>query len=148
MIELHPRYVVDATQRAFYSSNISTYGGFGMSEIRESYSVDDHFVGKDPSVRKLYDRLISLLRKLGPIQEEARKTSIHLVNVSALAGVEVRKDYMLLNIKSDHKIRNPRTEKTEQISAKRFHHKVKVSSLGDLDNDLQAWLRGAYELSR
>ncbi len=119
-----------------------------MNPVHESYSVNDHFVGKDPSVRKLYDRLISILRKLGPIREEAKKTSIHLVNVSALAGVEVRKDYLLLNLKSDHKIKSPRIAKTEQISARRFHHKVKVTSLGDLDDELQQWLKEAYELSR
>ncbi len=119
-----------------------------MNKVPDSYSVNDHFVSKDPSVKKLYDRLISVLRKLGPIREEAKKTSIHLVNVSALAGVEVRKDYLLLNLKSDHKIKSPRIEKSEQISARRFHHKVKISSLGDFDNELQEWLGEAYELSR
>ncbi len=119
-----------------------------MNQIPESYSVNDHFIGKNPSVQKLYDRLVSVLRKLGQIHEEAKKSSIHLVNVSALVGVEVRKDYLLLNIKSDHKIKSPRILKTEQISARRFHHQVKVASSSDLDGELQEWLREAYELSR
>ncbi len=115
--------------------------------MKESYSVSDHFVNKDPSVRVLYDELISLLRTIGPVQEDPKKTSIHLNRKSALAGVETRKDSLLLNIKSDHPIQSPRIEKTEQISAKRFHHKVRISSPEDLNEELKTWLEEAYALS-
>jgi len=112
-----------------------------------SYSVDDHFVGKDPSVRKLYDKLLSSTRRLGAIREEPKKTSIHIVNATALAGVEVRKNYILLNIKSDHPIESPHVEKSEKISARRYHHKLKLSSASEVDEELQGWLNGAYDLS-
>jgi len=112
-----------------------------------TYSVSDHFVNKDPSVRALYDQLISLLRTFGPVQEDPKKTSIHLNRKSALAGVEARRDGLLLNIKSDHPIQSPRIEKSEQISSKRFHYKVRISSPNDLDEELKAWLEEAYILS-
>jgi uncharacterized protein DUF5655 len=110
-------------------------------------SVKDHFVNKEPSVRALYDQLLSILQTFGPVAEDPKKTSIHLNRKSALAGVETRKDYLLLNIKSDHQITSPRIEKAEQISAKRFHHKVRISSPKDLDDELKSWLREAYLLS-
>ena len=113
----------------------------------ETYSVSDHFTNKDLSVRTLYDQLVSLLRTFGPIQEDPKKTSIHLNRKSALAGVETRKDCLLLNIKSDHKIMSPRIEKAEQISSKRFHHKVRISSPKDFDAELKTWLKEAYVLS-
>ena len=115
--------------------------------MTETYSVKDHFVNKDPSVRTLYDQLLSMLQALGPVTEDPKKTSIHLNRKSALAGVETRKDGLLLNIKSDHPIQSPRIEKAEQISAKRFHHKVRISSPGDLDEELNSWLKEAYLLS-
>ena len=115
--------------------------------MTETYSVKDHFVNKDPSVRALYDQLLSMLLALGPITEDPKKTSIHLNRKSALAGVETRKDGLLLNIKADHQIKSPRIEKAEQISAKRFHHKVRISSPKDLDEELKAWLKEAYLLS-
>ena len=110
-------------------------------------SVKDHFVNKDPSVRTLYDQLLSILQTFGPVAEDPKKTSIHLNRKSALAGVETRKDYLLLNIKSDHQIQSPRIEKAERISAKRFHHKVRISSPKDLDEELKIWLKEAYLLS-
>ena len=113
----------------------------------ETYSVNDHFVNKDPAVRALYDQLVALLQTFGPIVEDPKKTSIHLNRNSALAGVETRKDYLLLNIKSNHAIKNPRVVKAEQVSAKRFHHKVRISSPGDFDEELKTWLEEAYILS-
>ncbi len=112
-----------------------------------TYSVNDHFVNKDPSVKTLYDQLVSLVRTFGPVGEDPKKTSIRLNRKSALAGVETRKDCILLNIKSDHKIKSPRIEKVEQISSKRFHHKVRISSPKDFDGDLKTWLKEAYILS-
>jgi hypothetical protein len=105
-------------------------------------------VNKDPSVRALYDQLISLLRTFGPVEEDPKKTSIHLNRKSALAGVETRKNSLLLNIKSDHKIKSPRVEKVEQISSKRFYHKVRVDSPKDLDEELKSWLKEGYLLSK
>ena len=115
--------------------------------MTETYSVSDHFVNKDPSVRALYDQLVSLLRTFGPIEEDPKKTSIHLNRKSALAGVETRKNYLLLNMKSDHPIKSPRVEKAEQVSSKRFHHKVRIFSPNDFDEELKTWLKDAYELS-
>ena len=115
--------------------------------MAETYSVNDHFVNKDPAVRALYDQLVSLLRTFGSIEEDPKKTSIHLNRKSALAGVETRKNYLLLNIKSDHAIKSPRIEKAEQVSAKRFHHKVRISSPKDFDEELRTWLEEAYLLS-
>jgi hypothetical protein len=115
--------------------------------MRETPSVNDHFVNKDPAVRTLYDQLVLLLRTFGPIEEDPKKTSIHLNRQSALAGVETRKDCLLLNIKSDHAIKSPRIEKAEQVSTKRFHHKVRISSPMDFDEELKNWLKEAYGLS-
>jgi hypothetical protein len=115
--------------------------------MTETYSVNEHFANKDPAVRALYDQLVSLLRTFGPIEEDPKKTSIHLNRKSALAGVETRKNYLVLNIKSDRALKSPRIQKAEQISAKRFHHKVRISSPSDFDEELQTWLREAYLLS-
>jgi hypothetical protein len=113
----------------------------------ENFSMDSHFDGKEPSVRALYDHMIAFLRKFGKVIEEPKKTSIHLVNVTAFAGVQTRGAYILLNIKADHKIESPRIHKGEQISARRFHHRVKISSLSEIDNELLGWLHEAYEMS-
>jgi hypothetical protein len=112
-----------------------------------TYSVKDHFRDKDKSLRTLYDQLLSTLREFGPVSQEAKKTSIHLVNHSALAGVRVRKEYLLLNFKSDRKLKSKRLQKSEQLSSRRYHHELKLESQDDFDAELKGWLQEAYDLS-
>jgi len=110
-------------------------------------SIDDRFVNKDPSVRAIYDHLLKTLHTISPVEQDPRKTSIHINRKSALVGVETRKDYLLLTIKADQKIDNLRIEKFEQVSAHRFHHKVRITALKDNDAELKTWLNDAYRLA-
>ena len=118
-----------------------------MSKSKNGISTRSHFEGKDLVVRKIYDQVVKAIRQMGPVTEEPKKTSIHLVNATALAGVATRKAYLILTIKSDHKLTSPRVHKTEQVSAKRFHHEVKLTSPEDVDAELIGWLKAAYVLS-
>ena len=118
------------------------------SRIREvnMTTVHEHFDGK-PELRKIYDRLVSLAEKFGPVEQDPKKTSIHLNRKTAFAGVAVRKAHIVLTIKSDQSIASPRIFKFQQTSAKRFHHEIKLTTLKDLDAELRAWLQAAYDLS-
>jgi hypothetical protein len=111
------------------------------------FTVKSHFEGKDPAVRHIYDRLLKAAGRFGPVMEEPKKTSIHLVKKTAFAGVATRKSAIVLTIKSDRKIPSPRIHKSEQTSANRFHHEVKLTSPTDVDSDLVKWLKDAYTLS-
>ncbi len=115
--------------------------------MAESVSVAQHFEGKDQIVKSIYDRILRESRKFGPVVEEPKKTSIHLVNKSAFAGVTTRKSALILNIKSAAPIKHTRFKKSEQVSASRFHQEVKLIALADVDSLLIGWLREAYELS-
>lgn len=115
--------------------------------MNTEFTVKNHFEGKDPVVRKIYDQLTKSLKKFGPISEDPKKTSIHLVNATALAGVATRKAHLVLTIKSDRKLNSPRIHKMEQTSAKRFHHEVKLTSPAEVDDELIGWLQEAYALS-
>ena len=118
-----------------------------MGKVTDGFSVKSHFEGKDAAVRQIYDRLLKATGKFGPVAEEPKKTSIHLMNKTAFAGVATRKSAMVLTIKSDRKLSSPRIHKSEQTSANRFHHEVKLTSPAEVDAELVKWLRDAYALS-
>lgn len=117
------------------------------TEFTKKFTIDSHFAGKDPVVRQIYDCLVDRLGEIGTVVVEPKKTSIHLNNVSALAGVATRKSYLLLNIKSAQKLDSSRFHKAEKLSASRYHQEVKLEKVADVDDELMAWLRAAYELS-
>jgi hypothetical protein len=110
-------------------------------------TVNAHFENRDAVVRQIYDRLLKSARTFGPVVEDPKKTSIHLVNRTAFAGVATRKSAIVLTIKADSDISSPRIHRSEQASARRFHHEVKLTSPADVDSELIGWLKHAYTLS-
>lgn len=119
----------------------------GVASVSVKFAVDDHTRGRDPMVAETYAALIETAKKLGPVREEAKKTSIHLVRKTAFAGVATRKSSLLLTLKSARDIKSPRISKHEQVSAGRWHLEVRLSSPSDVDAEIAGWLKTAYELS-
>lgn len=99
-------------------------------------NVNEHFIGKPDEIKAIYDRFVEMAEEFGPVEQDPKKTSIHLNRATAFAGVAVRTGHIVLTIKSDRPIKSCRVFKSEQTSAKRFHHKIKLSSMEDLDADL------------
>jgi hypothetical protein len=114
-----------------------------MREMR----VESHFATKDPAVQATYRRLLQAARRLGPVTEEAKKTSIHLLRRTAFAGVATRRSSLILTLKSAAEIRSPRIEKRLQTSAHRWHFEVRLKQPADVDRELVAWLEAAYALA-
>ena len=110
-------------------------------------SVESHFAKRDPTVQATYQRLIDAARAFGPVTEEAKKTSIHLVRHTAFAGIATRRSWLILTLKSAADIRSPRIQKREQASANRWHLEIRLDKPAHVDRQLTMWLRAAYELA-
>jgi hypothetical protein len=110
-------------------------------------TVGKHFDKADPVVRKCYERILGVARKLGDFEEDPKRTSIHLVRDTAFAGIATRKQALILTIKSDAEIKSPRVKKSEKTSAKRWHIEVRVDKPSDIDTEIAGWLENAYALS-
>ena len=111
------------------------------------FSISQHFENKDLVVKSIYDRILKASRGFGRVTEEPKKTSIHLVNKSAFAGIATRKNALILNIKSSAPIKHERIAKSEQLSVTRFHQEVKLTSPDEVDRVLIGWLKHAYDIS-
>jgi hypothetical protein len=109
--------------------------------------VESHFAKSAPEVLATYRRLLEAARALGPVVEEPKKTSIHLVARTAFAGVATRRSSLILTLKSAKDIRNPRVAKREQTSAHRWHVDIRLERPSDVDRQLTTWLNAAYELA-
>ena len=118
-----------------------------MKKPNGEFTVTSHFQNKDKVVREIYECLLRKVEQCGTVSEDAKKTSIHLVNRTAFAGVATRKGAINLTIKGDRALSSSRVTKSEQVSAHRFHHEVKLTSPADIDSQLIGWLREAYKLS-
>ena len=105
------------------------------------------FAKSDAEVLQTYRRILQAVRALGPVAEEPKKTSIHLVARTAFAGVATRRSTLILTLKSAKDIRSPRIEKREQVSAHRWHVEIRLLKPSDVDRQLTTWLSAAYNLA-
>jgi len=111
------------------------------------HTVKEHFENRAPEVKATYAAILNAAKKLGPVKEEAKKTSIHLVRRTAFAGVATRKTALILTLKSDSDVANKRIKKREQASAHRWHLEIKLEQPKQVDHELLGWLEKAYELA-
>ena len=100
-----------------------------------------------PEINDLYRGLIAEVNKFGKITVEEKKTSFHIKSGAAFAGVHPRKHYFILNIVSAAPIKSVRVVEQEQVSAHRFHNRVKIEKAKELDKELLGWLKEAYTLT-
>jgi hypothetical protein len=111
-------------------------------------TVAAHFTGKAPIVRQIYDRLIDTAARLGPVRQDAKKTSIHLMRRTAFAGIATRRDGIVLTLKSRSDIRSRRIVKREQASPTRWYLNVKLTAPQQVDDQVAGWLASAFEIAR
>ena len=113
-----------------------------------NYTELDHLKDKAAVVTAIYEKLINELQKFGSLKIEPKKTSIHLGNRFGFAGVYTRKNYINLEVHLNYKLQSKRVGKIEQASPNRFHHTIKLTSEKDIDKELLAWLKEAWELKK
>jgi len=111
------------------------------------HTVKEHFESRSPVVRDIYDTIVSCSREFGPVKEDPKKTSIHLNRRSAFAGIQTRKEFLILTVKSTTDIDDARITKHEQASSNRWHHEIRMVSVGDVDSKVLDWLQASYEIS-
>lgn len=111
------------------------------------HTVQAHFDNCAPAVKSSYVAILNAAKKFGPVREDPKKTSIHLVRKTAFAGIATRKESLILTLKSDSDVQSERIFRREQASANRWHLEVKIEGRQQIDRELLGWLKKAYELS-
>jgi len=110
-------------------------------------TVQAHFDGRSAIVREIYNRILKVSHNFGPVIEDPKKTSIHLNNRAAFAGIQTRRESLVLTLKSTENIDSDRFAKREQASANRWYLDLKILSPEEIDDELIEWLNASYQLS-
>jgi len=122
-----------------------------MKTAQEAREVEAFF-SADPYVVPLYKALESLLFALGEVTCKVQKTQISFSSGKGFAYVwlpihKVKgrpEHYFVLSFSLNHQITNPRiVEAVEPYPGRWMHHLI-LSAPEDLDEELMAWLREAY----
>jgi hypothetical protein len=104
------------------------------------------FKSYPPEIWALYDDLLVILKSIGPYKAEVKKTSIHLVNRKAFAGVHPKKSYLGINLVLSRPKTDPPAHKVEQVSKNRFHHFFQITSASQMGKEFKALIKEAYHI--
>jgi Domain of unknown function (DUF5655) len=110
----------------------------------EIKGLEEHFRGRDPELRELFDELVRRLRKLGPIGIDPVKTSINLTARHHFGAVTVRGNFLRLGFLSEKRIADARIVHVERLGPEKFGHSVVLETIEDLDDVVMGWLASAY----
>ena len=108
------------------------------------YRVADHFKGKDPLVRQLFNRFRELVRKCGPVTMYAQKTAIVFQTRVRFAGAVPRKHWLDCGLWLKRKVENPRFRRIESPTPRDHVHHLRLTELAQVDEELAALVREAY----
>lgn len=109
-------------------------------------ALDEHFRGRDPELRGIFDELVRRLRRLGPIKVDPVKTSINLTARHHLGAVAVRGSFLRLGFLAEKRIEDARIVHFARLGPAKFGHSVILESIEDLDPVVMGWLAAAYRL--
>jgi Domain of unknown function (DUF5655) len=111
------------------------------------HTVDEHFTGKPPATRELFDAYVGFVRRIGDFVVDPGKTRIAFQNRARFAGVRrVRRDGLVIGFWLKRPIASPRFLRVEHIPPGDWVYSLLLRSPEELDPELETWLREAYRV--
>ncbi len=115
--------------------------------MARSNGVSLHFERSSANVWATYRAIVLAAKQLGPVHEDPKNTSIHLVRKTAFGGVAVQKAALVLTLKAANDIRSKRVRRRERVSKNRWHLEIRLERPEEVDAEVREWLQEAYSLA-
>jgi hypothetical protein len=112
-----------------------------------SHTIEAFMEGKGPIAWSFWDRLREMVGRCGPYSIVANKTGLGFMVRVRFAGISaVSEKGMSLNFWLKERIESPRFRKVDYYGHRDWVYFLRVTSLDDLDNEIQSWLCQAYQV--
>ena len=105
-----------------------------------------HFSGKPPEIRTLFDRVLAVIRKIGPVRVLPEKTRIAFQVRMSFAQVTPKSQWLDGHLVLARRFEHPRFRHIQTISLRNHVHSFRITSPRDIDAEFTSWLAEAYEV--
>ena len=112
------------------------------------YALASHFEGESPAVRTIFDKLLHVARKNGPITVLPEKTRIAFQVRMSFAAFVVRRNWVDGHVVLARRVENRRFRRIETFSPRNHLHAFRFESVDEVDAEVSAWLTEAYQVGR
>jgi hypothetical protein len=104
------------------------------------------FQGKPPAVRQLFERFRALVEACGPVTPVVYRDKVGYMVRVRFAAATPRKQWLEVGFWLRRRLESPRIDRIETLSPNVHIHRMRVTTLAELDAELDEWLRESYEI--
>jgi Domain of unknown function (DUF5655) len=112
------------------------------------YELRSHFENKSPVVRAIFDKMLRVARKNGPITVLPEKTRIALQVRMSFAAFVIRRNWVDGHVVLARRLENPRFRRIETFSPRNHLHAFRFGGVEEVDDEVSSWLAEAYQVGR
>ncbi len=138
--EQKPLWVCPRCGHRFVSRNIWHSCG--------QYDLADHFEGKNPQLKALFDQLVAAAQDCGPVTVYAQKTRIVFMVRVRFGGVITRKNWLYFSLWLTRRVEHPQLHKVEVFGPRSFGLRFRLGHPDEIDDALRALICEAYAVGR
>ena len=110
------------------------------------YKLAPHFKGKPAKVRAIFDRLLAVAKKSGPVIVLPEKTRIAFQVRMSFAAFVVRRNWIDGHVILARQLEHPRFRRIETFSPRNVLHAFRIESVQEIDDEVAAWFAEAYRV--
>jgi Domain of unknown function (DUF5655) len=108
--------------------------------------LDRHFDSCAPEVRATFDRMVDVVRDIGPFTVLPEKTRIAFHGRMTFAAVMPRRNWLNGHLVLDRRIEAARFTRIETYSPRNIVHAFRLDSPAHVDDEFAGWLEAAYRV--
>jgi hypothetical protein len=108
--------------------------------------LDRHLAGRDPEVVAIFERLVELAERNGPVTVLPEKTRIAFQVRMSFAAFSLRRRWVDGHVVLARRLEHPRFGKVETFSPRNHLHQFRLERLEEVDEEVAAWLAEAYRV--
>ena len=99
-------------------------------------------------VRAIFDKLLRVARKNGPITVLPEKTRIAFQVRMSFAAFVIRRNWVDGHVVLARRLENPRFRRIETFSPRNHLHAFRFESVEEIDAEVASWLAEAYQVGQ
>jgi hypothetical protein len=107
-----------------------------------------HFEGKPPAVRAIFERVLRVARKNGPVTVLPEKTRIAFQVRMSFAAFVIRKNWVDGHVVLARRLEDPRFRRIETFSPRNHLHAFRFENVNQIDEEVEAWFAEAYRVGQ
>jgi Domain of unknown function (DUF5655) len=110
------------------------------------HTLASHFIGKPKKVRAIFDTLLEVAKKSGPVTVLPEKTRIAFQVRMSFAAFVIRQNWVDGHVVLARRVENSRFRRIETFSPRNHLHAFRFESVEEIDDEVAAWFAEAYRV--